>query len=214
MPLKLSFDFLVNNLPERLQQNLPGSLAHEVMRAIPIGPDIPKFEHQSPPKPGSVLILLYPENDRILFPLTQRNVYKGVHSGQISLPGGKAEEGEDTIATAIREGEEEIGIIGSEVTVLGRLSEFHVIPSNFVVMPILAYAQSKPKFNRDPGEVEKIISGSVDDLMREDAIKTKEILAAGRYALRAPHFEMEGHLVWGATAMILNELRVILREFK
>ena len=203
---------LVNKLTLRLQEKLPGPSAHEVMRAVPVGTDIPTFDHNTPPKAASVLILLYPDQDEIFFPLIQRNIYKGVHSGQISLPGGTAEPGETPIATALREAEEEIGILASDVTVVGRLSEFYVIPSNFNVAPIIGFATSRPEFIRDPTEVEKIIFGNLSHLLSDDAIKRKEILAAGRYALMAPHFDVEGYLVWGATAMILNELRMVLRE--
>ena len=71
------------------------------MRATPIGGLKPKFEHSIPPKPGSVLILLYPDVDAIKFPLTLRADYLGAHSGQISLPGGKAEPGESYVETAL-----------------------------------------------------------------------------------------------------------------
>jgi 8-oxo-dGTP pyrophosphatase MutT (NUDIX family) len=212
MPINFSITNLVNKLTLRLQEKLPGPSAHNVMRAVPVGSEIPTFNHQTPPKSASVLILFYPDQNEIFFPLIQRNIYKGVHSGQISLPGGTAEPGETSIATALREAEEEIGILASDVTVVGRLSEFYVIPSNFNVAPIIGFTQSKPEFKRDPNEVEKIIFGNVSHLLSVDAIKRKEILAAGRYALMAPHFDMDGHLVWGATAMILNELRTVLRE--
>jgi 8-oxo-dGTP pyrophosphatase MutT (NUDIX family) len=182
------------------------------MRATPVGSLQPKFDHKTPPKPGSVLILLYPDHDKILFPLTERPEYGGTHSGQVSLPGGKAEPGEDCVTTALREGEEEIGIAGAEVEILGRLSDFFVIPSNFKVIPVVGYLKTKPVFKADPIEVKKIIMADLYELLRDDSIKSKEILAAGRYPLMAPHFEIEGQVVWGATAMILNELRVVIRE--
>src|SRR5882672_6313372 len=106
---------LSEKLSKRLTQPLPGSVAHEPLRATPVGHIRPKFEHKLPPKPGSVLILLYEEGGKIKFPLTKRPEYLGTHGGQISLPGGKAEPGEDYIQTALREGEEEIGVRGSEV---------------------------------------------------------------------------------------------------
>lgn len=212
MPIKFSFDELVDKLTIRLTENLPGSVAHEPLRAVAIGDIKPKFDHQLPPRPGSVLILIYPESGEILFPLTQRPQYVGTHSGQISLPGGKAEEGEDFLATALREAEEEIGVVASQIKFIGKLSEFFVIPSNFLVTPIVGISKNKPDFKADSFEVEKIIMGNLYDLIGDDAIKTKEILAAGRYPLLAPHFIVEGNLVWGATAMMLNELRMVVRE--
>jgi len=199
-------------LAERLKQPLPGSIAHEPLRAVPVGSIKPKFEHKLPPRPGSVLILLYEDGGQIKFPLTKRPDYLGTHGGQISLPGGKAEEGEDVTETALREGEEEIGIKRESITVIGTLSEFFVIPSNFLIVPVVAYTDARPTFVPDPIEVVKIIEGNLDDLVRDNAIRTKEILAAKLYPMMAPHFEIEGEVVWGATAMMLNEFRLVIRS--
>jgi 8-oxo-dGTP pyrophosphatase MutT (NUDIX family) len=199
-------------LANRLKTPLPGPLAHEPLRATSIGRIKPKFEHQAPPKPGSVLILLYEEEGRVLFPLTKRPDYLGTHGGQISLPGGKAEPGEGILDTALREAEEEIGVVANQIEILGTLSEFFVIPSNFMVTPVVGYLKGSPRFNPDPKEVVKILLGSLDELVRDDAVHTKEIVAAKMFPLLAPHFEIEGEVVWGATAMILNELRLVVRE--
>ena len=206
--MKLDYNLLAN----RLKEPLPGAKAHEPLRAVPAGSLTPKFEHTLPPRPGSVLILLYQDGDQIKFPLTIRPDYTGTHGGQISLPGGKAEAGEDDIETALREGEEEIGINRKDIKVIGRLSQFFVIPSNFMVTPVVAFAERKPTFEADPVEVFRIIEGNLDDLVREDAIRTKEIMAAKLYPMMAPHFEIEGEVVWGATAMMLNEFRLVLKS--
>jgi 8-oxo-dGTP pyrophosphatase MutT (NUDIX family) len=211
MQIGMNFEVWVDKLTQRLTQPLPGPLAHDVMRATFIGLK-PNFEHKLPPKPGSVLILLYPDGDAIKFPLTLRADYLGAHSGQISLPGGKAEPGENYIETALRECEEEIGVKESSIDVIGRLSDFFVIPSNFLVAPVVGVCRSKPEFNADPVEVVKIMEGDVSDLLRPDAIRQKEILAAKQFRMLAPHFEIAGEVVWGATAMMLNEFRTILLE--
>lgn len=205
----MSLDELTEKLSLRLQRPLPGITAHEPMRAIPVGDFRPTFEHKLPPKPGSVLILLHEDQGVIRFPLIKRPVYTGAHSGQISLPGGKAEPGEDAIQTALREGEEEIGVDHRAVNVIGRLSDFFVIPSNFMVTPVIGVVKG-PVFHPDPHEVSRIISCSLLDLLLEGAIKSKEILAAGQYRMMAPHFEIEDEVVWGATAMMLNEFRMVL----
>jgi 8-oxo-dGTP pyrophosphatase MutT (NUDIX family) len=157
------------------------------------------------------LILLYEMEGQIRFPLIVRPEYVGAHSGQISLPGGKAESGEDAIQTALREGEEEIGIDKGKVHVIGKLTDFFVIPSNFLVTPIVGII-SEPVFHPDSFEVSRIISCALIDLLLEGAIKRKEITAAGKYRMMAPHFEIEGEVVWGATAMMLNEFRTVLLE--
>ncbi|NJM25616.1 MAG: CoA pyrophosphatase [Bacteroidia bacterium] len=158
------------------------------------------------------MIALYDLNGVVHFPLIKRPDYTGAHSGQISLPGGKAEAGETVIDTALREGEEEIGIRGSQLTVLGSLSEFFVIPSNFLVTPVVAVMHQVPKYVPDKREVARILEGNVAELVSESAVLVKEIVAAGMFQMRAPHFEIDGEVVWGATAMILNEFRTILRE--
>lgn len=209
----MNFEHFLETLKIRLLKPLPGAVAHEPMRAVPVGKIIPKFEHKLPPKPGSVLILLYEEDGLVKFPLIKRQEYLGAHSGQISLPGGKAEPGEDYIQAALREGEEEIGIDRHQVRVLGRLSDFFVIPSNFQVVPVIGTI-ARPTFKPDPHEVARIISGNLFDLLKEEAVRQKEIIAAGQYRMMAPHFEIEGEVVWGATAMMLNELRVVLKDIE
>ena len=212
MPIAKNFETLVSKLRSRLTQPLPGPVAHNAMRATFLGGLKPDFTHKVPPKPGSVLILFYPHRDAIKFPLTLRADYLGAHSGQVSLPGGKAEPGENYVETALRECEEEIGVNQTNIEVIGRLSDFFVIPSNFMVAPVIGICRVRPEFKADPVEVVKILEGDVADLLRQDAIKQKEILAAGQFRMLAPHFEIDGEVVWGATAMMLNELRTILLE--
>jgi len=199
-------------LADRLKNPLPGSVAHEPLRATPIGLIKPTFEHKVVPKPGSVMILLYEEDGKIFFPLTKRPDYLGTHGGQISLPGGKAEPGETIFETALREAEEEIGIHASNIEIIGTLSEFFVIPSNFMVTPVVGFLRDRADFIPDPKEVVKILHGSLDELIKDDAVQTKEILAAKLFPMLAPYFEIENEIVWGATAMILNEFRWVVQE--
>lgn len=206
----MEIDFL--KLAKRLKGNLPGSMAHEPLRALPIGAVKPRFEHKSPPKPGSVIILLYQENGQWYFPLTKRQDYLGTHGGQISLPGGKAETGENAVDTALRETEEEIGIISGQIEVIGMLSDFFVIPSNFMVTPVVAKLKSAPQFKPDPKEVSRILKGSINDLVIENAIQTREIVVASTFEMKAPHFVLDNEIVWGATAMMLNEFRLVLND--
>lgn len=208
----IDFEKLVLRLEDRLKQPLPGPQAHERMRAIPVGNAIPRFAHKIPPKPGGVLIVLYPDNGKIWFPLIKRPDYPGLHSGQVSFPGGKTEPGEDAVSTALREGNEEIGIERSDIKVLGQLSNFFVVPSNFMVTPIVGYTNTKPALKADPVEVARILYGDLESILPDSMIVEKEILAAKSYRMRAPHFEIENEIVWGATAMMLNEFRTILNE--
>jgi 8-oxo-dGTP pyrophosphatase MutT (NUDIX family) len=130
----------------------------------------------------------------------------------VSLPGGKREPGESEIETALRECEEEIGVDRSSIRVIGKLSDFFVIPSNFIVTPVVGVVPTQPIFRADPVEVAKILEGDLVQLLHQEAIREKQILAAGQYPMLAPHFEIGGEVVWGATAMMLNELRTVLLE--
>lgn len=209
----MSFEELVDKLEDRLGKPLPGAAAHEPFRAVPVSGVMPRFEHKLPPRPGSVLILLYPgEDGQGLFPLIKRPDYLGAHSGQISFPGGKAEPGETYVETALREAQEEIGVNPAKIKVIGRLSDFFVIPSNFLVVPVLAYADLRPVFRPDPREVSRVLEADLSSIVPESGIRKKEILAAGQFRMVAPHFEVEGEIVWGATAMMLSELRTCLIE--
>jgi 8-oxo-dGTP pyrophosphatase MutT (NUDIX family) len=210
--MQVDFYEFIDQLAKRLTLPLPGSLAHEPLRAVSVKSAMLTFNHKLPPKPGSVIILLYHEEGEIKFPLTKRATYKGTHSGQISFPGGKAEAGETDIETALRECEEEIGIKQSEMKVIGKLSDFFVIPSNFIVTPVVAYVDSKPVYKPDSIEVATIIEGSLSLLLDNLAVKEKEILVANEFKMQAPHFEIEGEIVWGATAMMLNEFRMLAKE--
>ncbi|QOI98310.1 MAG: CoA pyrophosphatase [Flammeovirgaceae bacterium] len=208
----LTDESFLKTLTKRLAGKLPGSFAHEPLRAKPVGQVIPRFEHKTPPRPGSVLILLCPQTDSFIFPLIKRPDYSGLHSGQISLPGGKAESGETAVETALREAQEEIGIDPAQVNVLGRLTDFFVVPSNFMVTPVVGFAKATPVFKPDQHEVVKILMGKLSDILDDSAIKSKEIVVANRYTMLAPHFEIDGEIVWGATAMMLNEFRLVLRD--
>ena len=207
----MNLEQLTLKLSSRLKEPLPGAKAHEGLRASPIGDVFPNFNHKTPPKPGSVIILLYEEGDQIKCPLIKRPQYLGAHSNQVSFPGGKADENETPIETALRETEEEVGVQRNTIKVIGTLSQFFVIPSNFMVTPVVAAAIS-PQFNADTREVAKILNGDLETLLKPDAVQTKEILAAGTFRMMAPHFVFENEIVWGATAMMLNELRMILLE--
>ncbi|MGC1242040.1 MAG: CoA pyrophosphatase [Chryseosolibacter sp.] len=208
----MNFTELCNALKVRLEKPLPGETAHALFRATPVGDVRPLVDHKDPPRPGGVLLLLYEDEGIVKFPLIKRPEYAGAHSGQVSLPGGKAEPGEDAIRTALRECEEEIGVLQHSVQILGKLSDFFVIPSNYIVTPVVASVKAKPVFRPDPYEVARILEARLAEISTDHAMKQKEILAAGKYRMMAPHFEIENEVVWGATAMMLNEFRTVLRD--
>lgn len=200
----------VEELRKALETPLPGTEAHRKLAPLVKSESKDFFVAGENARKGGVLILLFEDrNGNIRFPLIERSIYDGAHSGQISLPGGKVEEGETFIETALRETEEEIGFSIGSMQVVGLLSKIYVMVSNFVVQPVLAYTTASPVFTPEPHEVEKIIEARLADLVNVEKLKTKKIKAA-LGSVVSPYFDLEGSVVWGATAMILSEFVEII----
>ena len=166
------------------------------------------------PKRGSVLILIYTENDEFLTLFIKRTEYKGVHSGQISFPGGRFEPGDlNYEKTALRESQEEIGINTSEVEIIGKLSDLYIPPSNFLVSPFIGFMSSRPLFKMDKKEVAGIIEVPINNLLKKSENKeTGYIKTANNVAMKAPFYEIGGEQVWGATAMITSEFIEVVKK--
>lgn len=210
----MNFDELIDFLEKRLQKEMPGDVAHDLMKPTMANGAPLRLSHPVPPKEGGVLILLYEEEGRTRFPLIQRPSYEGIHSGQMALPGGKKEiQDKDLIMTARRETREEIGISENHVEVVGTLSKFYVAASNYNVLPVIGKMAHIPSFDPDPREVDDIITPEISQLINPELLKSKDMEVRNGYKLHCPYFELEGRTVWGATAMMLSELMVILREF-
>lgn len=204
----------VNILQDRLSKPLPGAEAQRIM--MPKESTEARFDlNRNDVRLGGVMVLLYPKDNDIYLPLTQRHDYGGTHGGQVSFPGGKWEEGDpDLEFTALRETYEEIGVLQSQVQVIGKLTDLYIPPSNFRVSPIVGYVEERPAFNIDPYEVEALIEVPLSMLIRETTLKRKDIIVRGNYRLNAPFFDVEGKVVWGATAMMLSELVTLVREME
>jgi 8-oxo-dGTP pyrophosphatase MutT (NUDIX family) len=144
-------------------------------------------------------------------PLTVRGLGLARHAGQISLPGGAADPGETIVDAALREASEEIGIDPSSVRVLGELTPVHVLVSGFTLHPIVGVTETQPDFVAAPGEVEEILEISLDDLRDASRIRRGLRMREG-LAIEYPYFDLVGHQVWGATAMILGEFISLLQE--
>lgn len=206
----MNFDELCLWIKDRLIEPLPGKVAHEVFRARPVEAGKLRVRLTGAPRLGGVIVLLYEDEGRVKFPLIKRPEYPGTHGGQVSLPGGKVEARENSIQAALRECEEEIGVPASDIQVLGQLSNFHISASNYVVTPVIAAVNYRPVFRPDPFEVARILETPLVEMVEDRLIREKEILVAGTYRMLAPHFEIDNEVVWGATAMMLNEFRMVL----
>lgn len=160
---------------------------------------------------GAVLILFYPDDGEIWFPLIQRPTYQGAHSGQIALPGGKMDPGDhDLVETALRETEEEIGVDRNIIKTIGTLTPLFIPASNFKILPVVGYVPLKPVFVPDAFEVKSIIHAKLHDL-RDAPPLIKTISLASGIKVEAPYYNVMDHVVWGATAMILSEMFYLLK---
>ncbi len=207
----------LHQLKKQLLLPLPGAIAHQLMAPAHRLSSPEYLSKISDYKKGSVLILLYEQANTIHFVLTLRQSYPGVHSGQVSLPGGKIEAFDDSpIAAALRETQEEIGINANEIEVLGELSPLYIFPSNFLVHPVVGFLNSSPIFKKDEKEVAEIIEVPLPFLLEAEKRKTKlmdlsrGLKAPDLTAVEVPYYDIHDHHVWGATAMILSEFLEIL----
>jgi 8-oxo-dGTP pyrophosphatase MutT (NUDIX family) len=209
----MTIDHLKALLQDGFTRDLPGKEAHVKMAPQPI--DLRRFTttFADPPKKSGVLLLFYPEEGAVYFPLIKRPQYPGVHSGQVGFPGGKMEPSDpDILFTALREAEEEIGIDAGKVEVLGRLSDLYIPTSNFLVTPVVGFIQEKPSFVPEQREVARIITTELVSLFRPEVRKQTQLALGGGMYLDTPYFAVEEEVVWGATAMILSELVQVLEQ--
>jgi 8-oxo-dGTP pyrophosphatase MutT (NUDIX family) len=160
---------------------------------------------------AGVLILLYPVEGGLAFPLIRRTQNPhDVHSGQISLPGGAQENNETPVETALREAQEELGI-DRPVQIIGSLTCLYITPSDFEVRPAVGYIEKRPVWVPDQAEVVEVLECPLDWLL-EDARKVFEDRDRNGEIMQVPWYNVHGHKVWGATAIILSELEHRLRD--
>lgn len=205
---------ILSKLENAFQTELPGLKAHREMapldRILDINliPDIDQY------RKSAVSIILYQHQDELRFILIQRPIYEGTHGGQISFPGGKQEEiDSDLENTARRETFEEIGVQLNENQLIGSLSAVVIPVSKFCVEPYLYFIEEQPVFTPDEREVAYIIETPLLHLLNDENKKSKSIeLSNGVKMKNVPYFELASKTVWGATALILNELKWLLKE--
>jgi 8-oxo-dGTP pyrophosphatase MutT (NUDIX family) len=168
------------------------------------------------PRESAVLALIYPRAGSLHTLLMLRPEYDGVHSGQVAFPGGRREEQDATLQdTALREFTEETGATTDPFTLLGELSRVYIPPSRSLVTPFLAYTEELPPTRPDPREVAALIETPLEELLRPDVVQVRRqyIQVLGREA-EIPYFDLQGQVVWGATAMMLAELRELLLRLR
>jgi len=165
-------------------------------------------------KKAGVIALFYPTAKRETnLVLILRKTYKGIHSAQIGFPGGKIEQEDNSLVdTALRETEEEVGVPRDKISIIKKLTQLYIPPSNFFVQPFLGIVNETPKFILETREVEALIEVDLNKFMDERCVTTQILSTSYASNWEVPAFKLNGHIVWGATAMMLNEVRELLRQ--
>lgn len=204
---------LVHVLERALKAPLPGRLGQQEMAPLPLEEERFDLRRKEQARKGAVLVLICPSASGIQIPFIKRATYKGVHSGQIALPGGKMDPSDRDLGhTALRETEEEIGVDRQKIQLLGALSDLYIPPSNFCIRPFIGFTSEIPLFKPDSREVERLICTNFDVLVDEGIKKKKTFPIPSGGEILAPYFEIDREVVWGATAMILSEFLLIWKN--
>jgi 8-oxo-dGTP pyrophosphatase MutT (NUDIX family) len=200
-------------LKQKLQQTLPG-LPSQLKMAPPNRAEQLKQDEKKmlSARQSAVMVLLFHDEGALKTVFIKRSEYDGVHSGQISFPGGQFEKFDSSFeATAIRETNEEIGVKKSEIELIGKLTELYIPPSNFMVKVFVGYCARKPEYTIDKREVQRVIEVEINSFYPQNAKKQMEIISSTTgLKTMVPCYEVNDIRIWGATAMIVSELIDIL----
>ena len=202
----------IERMRSGLGNGLPGHDGFLRLSGYP-RPDLEEVRRMvPPPRESAVLVVLYPKEGEAHVLLMLRPEYEGVHSGQVAFPGGRREEADvDLRTTALREFREETGATTSGLIVLGALSPVYIPPSRSLVTPYVAHTDDLGPLTPDAREVAALIEAPLSLLLRPENLKRGDrfVQVMGR-TLEVAYFDVHGHMVWGATAMMIAELRLLL----
>lgn len=203
----MDYKKLISSLEKGFSENLTGkSYQYEMAPGGRLERELEALETASP-KESSVLILVTSNANTPLIPIIERTRKpNSAHSGQISFPGGRWEESDrDLEFTALRETEEEIGISKEEVQIIGKLSPLYIPVSNFRVHPFVGFIGTKPEFQPESREVERILEINPFDFQKGKKKQVGKVKTDLGMTFTVPYFDVHGHKMWGASAMIFNE---------
>ncbi len=189
---------------------LPGLSSHLEMAPLYRREEMKPFAEYPNAFKSSVLILFYEKNHEVYLVFIRRPTYDGVHSGQIAFPGGKWEVTDKSLYyTALREAREEIGIELQEVNLCGKLTDLYIPPSNFMVSPFVGIYNKKAHFIPDPLEVKEILEIPFSFFIDVNPVRNITLELTSDLKIETPCFDFHGNIIWGATAMIMNELIIL-----
>jgi 8-oxo-dGTP pyrophosphatase MutT (NUDIX family) len=209
----MEFTDFLEILPKIAKVALPGESAHAKMSPPERLAKMKSIDFsQINPKRAAVLMLVYPKDGQALLALIERNSYKGVHSSQIAFPGGKIESFDvSPLYAALRETEEEIGVPREQINIVCPFSEVYIPPSNFKVSPFLGYCNLPPLFIPDSREVASMVDLPLSVLLDDQYTETRQMATSYSESIDVPVLNVGPHAVWGATAMMLSELKEVLK---
>lgn len=211
----MDFSLFTQEVSKIKKLELPGVESHYKMAPMERLDALKKLVRKDiAPRKAGVMALFYPKANREThLLLILRNTYPGVHSNQIGFPGGKQEDtDENLLHTALRETEEEVGVPPSQVTVVRELSQLYIPPSNFDVQPYIGlYPEARP-FVVDTTEVAALVEVSLNQFMDESIVKHKIMTTSYASSIAVPAFILNGYTVWGATAMMLSEIKELFKQ--
>ena len=205
---------LKDQLISILNKELPGEAAQQKMASYKRAQPKDLNKQHIKPRLSAVLVNLFYFDGALHCTLIQRPDYDGTHSGQVAFPGGKKEDDDrDLIATALRESQEEVGTKAEDVEIIGALSELYIPPSNFLVSPFIGLSSKAPAYTIDPYEVAEAFHFPLRLLHDPGYFEVKRIFIKHyKTHINAPSFQYEGKTIWGATAMMLSELKEVIPE--
>ena len=209
----MHFDEFLKYAPKVLNVELPAMNAH-VKMVPPNREELLKNTNfaKITPKKAAVMMLFYPKKSQTHLALILRTSYNGVHSSQIAFPGGKVElEDFDLMQTAIRETHEEIGVHPNTINIVRAFTEVYIPPSNYMVYPFFGYSHEELNFQLQAEEVAGMVELPIKDFLDDEIIITKTMKTSYAGNIEVPGFKVDEYFIWGATAMMLSELKETLK---
>ncbi|MBG6109503.1 8-oxo-dGTP pyrophosphatase MutT (NUDIX family) [Flavobacterium sp. CG_23.5] len=209
----MDFQEFLEYVPKLMTAELPAQVSHIKMAPLERIESLKNFDIESKkPKIAAVMMLLYPKNGKTHLVLIVRNSYKGVHSAQIAFPGGKYESKDEIFEnTALRETHEEVGVHPDNMEIIKTFTPMYIPPSDFMVHPFLGICKQEIIFVPDPTEVANIIELPLMVFLSDAILTDAKMTTSYANEISVPAFKIEEHIVWGATAMMLSELKDVVK---